>query len=451
MRELPDRRKVESAATFALDSVEALGSYRADVYYVARWSSYVSLREGVPEEDKTEAFWRIGLRVIDPHGHQGVSDTDDLSLNGIKKMVEWSIANCKSSQPDENVMLYGEKNEPMDLNLFDPEVLKLSHEDKVNLCMEMHEIAASQKKVKSVRGSSFGNGMSEVFYCSTEGLSFWESETEASCGVAVVMESGDQMDMGGFGEVACSMEGIDPQKTALEAVKRTAIALGGAPAPTGRYTLVLDPEVAATMVDVIGELFLSSNVHKNRSMLKGKLGQRVGSEAVTLVDDGRLSGRLGSACFDAEGVPTQRTVIMESGVAKSFLYDLKNAKIAGASPTGNAVRSTGSLPDVGFTNLYISPGRGTLEEFLNTPGTKIYVTDLMGVHTIDPVSGEFSLGAKGALCESVSDLRPVSGISIAGNLIDLMMKVSKVGEDLRFFGSTGGCSMVIEDVQVAGN
>lgn len=75
---------------------------------------------------------------------------------------------------------------------------------------------------------------------------------------------------------------------------------------------------------------------------------------------------------------------------KSFLYDLKNAKIAGASPTGNAVRSTGSLPDVGFTNLYISPGRGTLEEFLNTPGTKIYVTDLMGVHTIDPVSGEFS-------------------------------------------------------------
>jgi len=143
--------------------------------------------------------------------------------------------------------------------------------------------------------------------------------------------------------------------------------------------------------------------------------------------------------------------MMESGVVKSFLYDLKNAKIAGVNSTGNAVRSTGSLPDVGFTNLYMEPGKGTLNDFLDAPGPKLYITELMGVHTVDPVSGDFSLGAKGALCESSSEYRPVAGITIAGNLMDLMMKVSSVGEDLRFFGSTGGCSMVIEDVQVAGS
>jgi len=451
LKEMPDRKKVEAAAAFALDAVKSLGPYKADVYYIARKSAYVSFREGTPEENKAEVLWRIGLRAVDPHGRQGVSDTDDLSMDGIKKMVEWSVANCKVSQPDGNVEMFKGKYESVDLKLFDPEVLRLRHEDKVNFCMTMHQVASSQDKVRSVRSSSFGSGMSEEFYVSTEGVSFWERQTEVSWGVAVVMESDGEMDMGGFGEATCSLRDVSLEKTALEAVKRTAVALGGKPVPTGQYTLVLDPEVAAVLVEVIGELFLSSSIHKNRSMLKDKLGQQVASRVLTLIDDGRLPGRLGSSSFDAEGVPTQRTIMMESGVVKSFLYDLKNAKIAGVNSTGNAVRSTGSLPDVGFTNLYVEPGQGTLDDFLDAPGPKLYITELMGVHTVDPVSGDFSLGAKGALCESSSEYRPVAGITIAGNLMDLMMKVSSVGGDLRFFGTTGGCSMVIEDVQVAGS
>ncbi len=129
---------------------------------------------------------------------------------------------------------------------------------------------------------------------------------------------------------------------------------------------------------------------------------------------------------------------------------MKYAAKDGVAPTGNAVRSPGSLPEAGFTNLFLEPGSDSAESFLQVPEKRLYLTDLMGVHTMDPVSGDYSLGAKGALYISGEQIQPVSGVTIAGNLLDLLGKVTCVGDDLRFFGNTGGCSVVIEDVPVAG-
>ncbi|MDN5336716.1 MAG: PmbA protein [Synergistales bacterium] len=454
MRNFPKRDKVESAALKALETVKAKGLAGADVYYTAGVGNEWGLRNGEPEIDRSGASWRMGIRVLGPSGKQGVADTSDLSKEAVVSMAEWAVANCLASGEDEDkeeVPLYSGPVSFVDLGLYDPVVRDIKPGQRRQICEEMMEVASKDRRVRSVRTARWSDGWGEIFYMSTRGLSLWHSETGVSCGVVVVMEEDGAYDMGGFGLEGCHADELDHRAIAQEAVERVGISLGGKALPTGRYTVVLDPEVAATLFEVTGELFLSQNIHKNLSMLKDKMGEKIASEAVTLIDDGTLSGKPGSTPFDGEGVPTTRTVLLSGGKVQSFLNDLKYAKKDGVTPTGNAVRSPGSIPEAGLSNLYLEGGSGSARSFLETPQKRLFITDLMGVHTIDPVSGDYSLGAKGAMYKSGELVQPVSGVTVAGNLLELLMKIVAVGDDLRFFGDMGGCSVVIEDVPVAGS
>jgi PmbA protein len=142
---------------------------------------------------------------------------------------------------------------------------------------------------------------------------------------------------------------------------------------------------------------------------------------------------------------------MEKGVVSSFLYNLKYANIFGVESTGNASRGLSSLPDVDITNLYIKPGNKRPSDILSGISRGIYVMELLGLHTIDPVSGDFSLGIKGILVEKGQMTRPVSGMTIAGNIVEILDLVETVGNDLRFFGNIGGCTLVVNNVSTTGS
>ncbi|HOO88442.1 MAG TPA: metallopeptidase TldD-related protein, partial [Synergistales bacterium] len=262
--------------------------------------------------------------------------------------------------------------------------------------------------------------------------------------------SGDEMEMGGYGDESRFLASLQPRATALEAVRRTAMVLGGEPLPTGKYDLLLDPESSASFVEVLGELFLASNIHKNKSFLKGKLGERIASPALTLVDDGTLKGGIGAAPFDGEGIPCSRTCLLSGGVVESWLYNLKYARIDGVASTGNAARSVSGTPDVDCSNLFLLPGKWTPQDLLLQVGSGIMVTELLGLHTMNPVSGDFSLGIKGVRIKDGTLSEPVAGMTVAGNLKDVLRSIDLVGNDFKFFGSIGSCSLVIRDVTAAG-
>jgi PmbA protein len=185
--------------------------------------------------------------------------------------------------------------------------------------------------------------------------------------------------------------------------------------------------------------------------MKGKIGERIAGSVLTLTDDARLPRRVGSSSFDGEGSPTGRTVLIESGVASSYLYNLQYASKDGVSSTGNASRSLASLPDVGASNLVLSGGSESAESLMKSAGEGFLVMELMGLHTINPVSGVFSLGAKGVRIKNGVMGAPVAGMTISGNLLDLLKKITALGNDLEFFGSVGAPTIVVEDAAVAGN
>ena len=452
MTEFLSRGEVESMAEWMLDEALRGGASGADVLYSEGAGSGISLKDGEIEECVTGFTAGIGLRTIMSDGRQGISFGNRLEKLSLKELVEWSLFNCKNSESEEGIMLYkGQLKPDPAIDLEDPEITAITPQKRMEYCKIMTESAMSaDSNILSVRSAAWHDGWGSSFYCTTTGLHGWERGSSASCGVTVIATDGKNTEMGGHGIESRRFDELDIRNTALKAVEKTVAALGGWPMKTGPYTIVIEPETAASLVDVIGDLFCAPDIHKGRSMMKDRLGTQVASSCVTLRDDGRIPWKAGTSSWDAEGVPTGRTLLIEDGIARSYLYNLQYAWKDGVSSTGNACRGMSSLPDVGASNLLLDAGSETAESLISGVRSGLYLTELMGLHTIDPISGDFSVGAKGLLIESGKITRPVSGVTIASNLMDFLKNIVAVGSDLIFFGSTAAPTLVVENIVIAG-
>jgi PmbA protein len=451
-----NRAEIETAAEKLLSSAgmkpELLG---ADVIYTRAKTWSLSLLDGAPEENSCGVSGGISLRCIAKDGRQGLATANDFSPSTLDELVEWSYKNCLGAERDEGISLYfgPVADDENSLELFDGSMVSAADSGfRMNTCAMMNETARSRDdKVLSVRSASWSHGLGESFYAATSGLSSWKMGTTASCGVSVVLKNGESYEIGAYGRAERFMGDLDAAKIARLAVDRTLRILGGKSLPTGKYTLLLDPEVSVSIVDEIGDMFCASEVHKGRSLMAGRLGQPVAGRAVTLVDDARMLRGIGTTASDAEGVPTGRTVLIDSGVAGAYLYNLQHAAKDGTKSTGNASRGLSSLPDVAPSNLVLRPGEDSPEFLMKNVKRGFLVTELMGLHTINSVTGDFSLGARGVYVENGELCGAVSGVTIADNLIDFLKKITAVGNDLTFFGSTGAPTVVVEDITIAGD
>jgi PmbA protein len=244
---------------------------------------------------------------------------------------------------------------------------------------------------------------------------------------------------------------LDPVYIGEEAAKAATQLLSAGSTQTAQTTVVFDRQVTAQFLEAVSPMFLSSYVQKGKSMLRGKLGENIASPLITLLDNGRIPGALGTAPFDAEGILTNETPLIEGGSLKAYLYDFHTALKAGVHSTGNAARGGyKTLPDVSTTNFYLKPGARSLSQLTQSVSNGILITKVMGMHTANPISGDFSVGAAGILIENGKLTRPVRGIAIAGNLLKMLSQVQEVGSDLRWFGSTGAPSLLIDGITVSG-
>ena len=453
-------RTEEIERTLLLLIEEALrrGASGADAVFDASRSSSLSLLDGEPEEDGSGEDRSVGLRVIDGDGRQGVASTNDFDGKAISRLPEWCVRNCRVGDPDPWVRLLDRAvpGAPDDLKLVDGRVPLLTRRDRFDACMRMTDAARSERlrgglRVCSVRSAAWSDWESVRCYASSTGVLIWSRETGVSVGTTVALDDGRTRSMGGYDGESHTLDGADPVAIAREAVRRTARTHGGRTIAKGRYDLVLDAPVMADLLDVLGELFLASEVHRNRSFLGGRIGEMVAGPEVSLTDDGRLAGGMGTSAFDDEGVPTSRTVLLDRGRLAGYLYDLRNAAEDGVPSTGNACRSVSSTPDVATSNLMMTPGTRPREELIGSLKRGVLVTELMGLHTVDPVSGDYSLGIRGVLLDGGEESVPVSGMTIAGTLRDLLAGIDGAADDLTLRGDVGACTVVVRDVAVSGD
>ncbi|NLY51714.1 MAG: TldD/PmbA family protein [Firmicutes bacterium] len=421
-----------------------------EVYTIKQRSLRVEVTDGEVETLREASQTGVGIRVID-RGRLGMAFTTRLDRESLKDAVQLAAANAQSSAADEFNRLPDPKPvEPM--ALLDPKLAELPVDVKIDFAKKVESAARGyDPRVTKVRQASYGDGVYEIGIANSRGVDVGYQGGYCATSLMVVAEADGQAETGWTYDFSRSFEGLDPVRVGREAAARAVEMLGAGSLATCRVPLILAPDVAAEFLEILGPALTAEAVQKGKSVFAGKLGEVVGSKELTLIDSGLLPQGIATAPVDDEGVPSQDTTVLEQGVLKTYLYNTYSAAKDGVESTGNGVRPSfrGALTS-GTRNFYIPPGKLSQEELMGQVGRGLYVTSVMGMHTANPISGEFSVGAAGLWIENGRPARPVRGIAIAGNLIDLMKRLVAVGSDLRFYGSVGSPSLVVEGITVSG-
>jgi PmbA protein len=412
----------------------------------------VEARKGEVEGLTSAESRGVGVRVI-AGGRLGFAYAADPSDDEIVATVDRARENATLGTEDENnVLADASEYEPIE-GLFFDEQAAMPADDKVSLALQVERVAvSSDPNVGKVEQCGFGDAIGSVAIASTTGVSAEFRRTGCWC-VAVTLAERDGDTQTGFSfQVAHRAADLDPDAVAREAAERAARMLGAVKPQTQRVPVLLDPFAASSFLGVLAGALSAESVQKGRSLFADLVGERVGADVFTLVDDGRLLDGPAAAPFDDEGVPAGRTDLIGAGVLNGFLHNTYTAHRGSTTSTGNASRAGyRSTPGVGATNFYVQPGSMSFESLLAKADGGVLIQDVSGVHSgANPISGEFSVGATGLRIAGGALGEPVREMTIASTLPDMLKSVAAVGSDLRFFSSVGTPSILIGEMTLAG-
>ena len=397
----------------------------------------------------------VGVRVL-VDGRLGYAWAADPDLDEAAALLVAARESAGYASPDEaNVLPEAAEAEPLP-GLFRAEQANLDPEQKVRLALDLERSAvSSDPAVTKVEEVVYGDAVSRAAIASTRGMESAYERTDCWCVVSALAERDGEVQTGFSFRLAREMDELAWKVAAEEAARRGARLLGSRKPATERLPVVLDPWAAASFLGVLARALSAEEVQKGRSLLADLTGQRVASEVVTLVDDGRLLDGPSAAPVDDEGVPTTRTAVMEGGTLRSFLHNTATARRGGASSTGNASRpSYRGIPGVAPSNLFLEPGAEGPDAILRKAGRAVYVQEVTGVHSgANPISGEFSVGATGLRVDDGGLGEPLREMTIASTIPEVLQRIEAVGSDLRFFpggGALGTPTLLVGEMTVAG-
>jgi len=428
-----------------------LGADEAEVYISSARSEDIEVLEQRIESVDIKDETGLGLRIFSGK-KLGFSYTTELSDYAIDQAAEKAIENSRYSEEDENNSLPHPAEQQKKLALSDKEIDDLTSKEKIKLALSIEKSAYSfDKRIKKTEKSSFQTVNGRTIITNSNGTSTDFSENICGGGIEIISEENGLMENGFHSKHVRKLKDFNAELVGRTAAQRAVELLGAKPISPQKLDLIMSPRVATQFLNAASSLFSSDFVQKGKSALADKLGKTVASSLITLIDDGTLPGGLATSPFDAEGTPTRETILINKGNLNTFLFNTYTANKGKANSTGNAARGGfAGIPVVGTTNLYIKPGDSSEDKLIGSIQKGFYLTRVMGMHTVNPISAEFSVGAAGILIENGKKTTPVRGVTIAGNLIELLKSIIAVGNNLEFTGSTGSPSLLIKEISISG-
>jgi PmbA protein len=398
-----------------------------------------------------------GVRVVSD-GRAGFAYTTDVTDAGIADVVSKARDNSRFATHDEAVGLAPPwTTDPPDVDgMVDESQTSVAPDDKVQFALDLEQATRTfDKRVRQVEEAAYSDSLTEVAFATSSGISGSYRRTDAWCYAIAIATDRDDTQVGFEFDVGRGISTLDFEDVARRAAERALGILGASKIASARMPVVFEPYTAAQFLSVLGSALTGEAVAKGRSLFAGKLGQEVAADGLTLVDDGRIEGAPGSAPWDAEGVPTGRTAVIEAGVLSSYLYDVTSARRDGTKSTGNAARSGfKSPPGPQPSNLAFESTGDARSEVLSSAGRALLVQDFHGVHSgANAVSGDFSVGATGRLLDGGELGAPVKEVTIAAPMLEILSGIVAVADDLRwipFGGSYGGATTLVSEMTVAG-
>lgn len=442
---------VKSASEQALQYAVESG-VEAEVYASGQRELKIEVAQKRVENVKEARESGLSVRIIN-QGRLGFAYTSDLKPSAIKETIEAAIQASAYMPIDVDLALTPAGLLYPPLNTFDEAISKHSVEEKTALALEAERLArGADERIDLVDRSVYEEKEYDVAICNSRGLNVYARGNHCSLYIyAVAREDGDSQ--GGLGSISSrSYAELDAPRVAEEAVHRALRGLKARSMESANLPCVLEPYVVVKFLGILSRMVDGEAVLKGKSLLGERIGQNIAAPALSVVDDATLAGGLATFPFDDEGVPAQKQILIAEGRLKGFLYDNQAAHRAGLTSTGHARRmSFRSLPAISPTNLMIAAGSVDDDELIKSIDKGLYVTELMGLHTANPVSGDFSLGAAGIMIKNGQLSHPVRGMIIAGNMIKMLQDIDAVGAQVRAYGSRSAPSLRVAALSIAGD
>lgn len=391
-------------------------------------------------------------------GKMGYAYTEIMDDEAIELLVEKAKSNAQIIENEEKEIIFQGSNNYEDFNGYNEELNNISPEEKIKLAIELEDEAYKcSDYVKNTGGCALGTTENERRIINSKGLDISAKINGIYGFMEPVVEKDGKTNNSYAYKFTNNMDEFEIKEIAKESVEESLAYFGAESVKTGKYKVMFKNSVSAELLQTFEGIFSADNAQKGLSLLKAKVGEYIGSNILTIVDNPFLKGSLCCTPFDAEGVATHCKNIVEKGQLKTLLHNLKTALKDGVDTTGNASKTSYTSPiKVAPTTLYIESGSKSYGEMVKALGNGIIITEVQGTHSgANPVSGDFSLAAKGFLVENGEVIRAVEQITIAGNYFEVMKDIIEVGTDFKLgIPRSGSCfgssSVLIREISVAG-
>ena len=431
-------------------AAELEGITEIEVYSSKTTGIEISAFNGVIENNSANNTDVLAIRGV--YNNQIVTvyeeNNDDALIPDIIAKIK---DNCSIMNKKDPFFIYGGDDEYPVLVEKECDFDDYSLDDKVNLCLKLSELIKNHEYVtktevsysedsnfKSIQNSNGLNVSRGVRYGFLVAEAICEKDGETKVGFDYI-----KLD---------NLKNVDLEALADAAVNSAVDGFGAESIPSGAYPVVLDKKVVSSLIGAFSNIFSADAVLKNMSFLKDKLGDKIFGDNITLVDDPLSLDAPSQDAFDDEGVASFTKSVVENGVLKTYLHNLKTAAMMNTKSTGNGYKS-GVSSSVGVqpSNLYLKGGDKSLDEMFNEIGNGVYITSVAGLHAgLNPISGSFNLQSSGFMIENGKKTKPITLIIVSGTLQEMLNNVSIVGGDFEFKRGVGAPSLAIKSMAISG-
>ena len=447
--------RLRETAERALARLTAAGA-TGDVLLAESTSHEVRVRGDEIEFVKQARERALGIRALVANGDgtpSATTSTRDLEDEAVDRMVDETLLLARATAPDPSAGLPedGFAEDLPDLDLIVPGDRNVTIEARIEDAKRAEQAARdADPRILNSEGSQASSDFGEIVYGNTAG--FVSGYASASHGLysEPLAEADGHKQRDYWMTVSRRLAALeDPASVGRHAAARAVRKLGARPVKTCEVPVIFDELSARGLLGQAAGLVSGYAVYRQQSCWADQLGELVASDLVSVIDDGRIPGGLGSKPFDGEGLPTRRKKVIDHGRLETWLLDTYSGRKLGRESTGNASRGVGGGPRVGSTNLWIEPGPQRLDEIIADTERGLLVTELMGMG-FNPITGDYSRGAAGLWIENGEIAYPVEEITIAANFKDMMKGIDRVGSEVLWLGRIASPALRIERMTVAG-
>ncbi len=447
----------------AAKNLESIGSKMGAQNGIQAWEVYWSQSSKIKAAaklGKIDLFSKsedLGLSFrIQRQGRIGFSFTTSLEVDAIDAAIRKAIELCEVLPADEHAVLPSLRGQTYAKNLAAGHPAGQKKHDKIvdriiEDALKLETLCRSaDKRITQIREASVIENLHRAALINSEGVRLYQEDLIYFGSVTAKAEENGQAEFDGESDFCRNIDELNLNTIARNAALFATEMLGAVQAPNSKGLAVFRNNVVQDLIGFLSSSFSAESVDKGRSLLAAYKGQKIFSDVIHLDDDGTLTGGIATAEFDGEGTATHKTALIADGSIQNWLTDSYYADKLKIKRTGNAARGIKSPPSISSSNLVLRPGTSSYDDLLKELKNGVIITNLMGLHTANSVTGDFSLGAAGLQVENGKIVRPLRGFAVAGNIIDLLKNTRRVANDVRKNGDTWTPSLLVDNLVVSG-